>query len=68
MANKVRLIDVTKCMGCKGCQVACKQWNQLPATEIHLRAVMKIRPILRRKPGAVFCLTSMNRATISSGI
>ncbi|MDO9535458.1 MAG: 4Fe-4S dicluster domain-containing protein [Bacillota bacterium] len=33
MANKVRLIDVTKCMGCKGCQVACKQWNQLPATQ-----------------------------------
>ncbi len=33
MAKKVRLIDTTKCMGCKGCQVACKQWNQLPATE-----------------------------------
>ena len=25
------LIDVTKCMGCRACQVACKQWNQLPA-------------------------------------
>ena len=25
------LIDVSKCMGCRGCQVACKQWNQLPA-------------------------------------
>ena len=33
MASKVRMIDVTKCMGCRGCQVACKQWNQLPATE-----------------------------------
>ncbi len=33
MASKVRMIDVTKCMGCKGCQVACKQWNQLPATQ-----------------------------------
>lgn len=31
MAKKVRMIDVTKCMGCRGCQVACKQWNQLPA-------------------------------------
>ncbi len=26
------LIDVSKCTGCRGCQVACKQWNNLPAT------------------------------------
>src|SRR3989304_9849601 len=25
------LVDLTRCMGCRGCQVACKQWNQLPA-------------------------------------
>ncbi len=25
------LIDVSKCTGCRGCQVACKQWNDLPA-------------------------------------
>jgi len=25
------LFDASKCTGCKGCQVACKQWNQLPA-------------------------------------
>jgi len=25
------LIDTTKCTGCRGCQVACKQWNQLEA-------------------------------------
>jgi formate dehydrogenase iron-sulfur subunit len=23
--------DVTVCIGCKACEVACKQWNQLPA-------------------------------------
>jgi formate dehydrogenase iron-sulfur subunit len=23
--------DVTLCIGCKACEVACKQWNQLPA-------------------------------------
>ena len=28
---KGMLVDLTKCMGCRGCQVACKQWNQLPA-------------------------------------
>ena len=30
---KVKLIDITKCMACKGCQTACKNWNQLPAQE-----------------------------------
>ena len=30
---KVKLIDVTKCCACKGCQTACKNWNQLPAQE-----------------------------------
>ncbi len=23
--------DATLCIGCKACEVACKQWNQLPA-------------------------------------
>ena len=27
------LIDTTKCIGCRGCQVACKQWNQKPAVK-----------------------------------
>jgi formate dehydrogenase iron-sulfur subunit len=25
--------DTTLCIGCKACEVACKQWNQLPADE-----------------------------------
>jgi len=29
MANAM-LIDTSKCTGCRSCQVACKQWNQLP--------------------------------------
>ena len=28
---KTMLIDNSLCMGCRGCQGACKQWNQLPA-------------------------------------
>lgn len=28
---KAKLIDITKCSGCRSCQVACKQWNGLPA-------------------------------------
>jgi len=31
MVEKVELIDVSKCIGCRGCQIACKQWNELPA-------------------------------------
>lgn len=31
MANKGYLVDTSKCIGCRGCVVACKQWNQLPA-------------------------------------
>lgn len=28
---KAVLVDLTRCMGCRSCQVACKQWNDLPA-------------------------------------
>ncbi len=30
---KSMLIDTSKCTACRACQVACKQWNQLPAEE-----------------------------------
>jgi len=33
-ANEIMMfIDTSKCIGCKGCQVACKQWHKLPAEE-----------------------------------
>lgn len=28
--------DTTLCIGCKACEVACKQWNQLPAESVDL--------------------------------
>lgn len=31
MAEKAILVDTSKCIACKGCQVACKQWNELAA-------------------------------------
>jgi len=31
MSGKAFFIDTTLCTACRGCQVACKQWNQLPA-------------------------------------
>lgn len=33
MSEKAFLVDTSKCQGCRGCQVACKQWNGLPAEE-----------------------------------
>jgi formate dehydrogenase iron-sulfur subunit len=27
------LVDTSKCTACRGCQIACKQWNQLPGVE-----------------------------------
>ncbi len=30
MSDKAFLLDTIKCMGCRACQVACKQWNDLP--------------------------------------
>ena len=29
--RKAILVDTSKCIACRGCQVACKNWNQLPA-------------------------------------
>jgi formate dehydrogenase iron-sulfur subunit len=31
MEEKTMLVDVSKCTACRACQVACKQWNKLPA-------------------------------------
>ncbi len=31
MSGNAFLVDTTKCSGCRACQVACKQWNNLPA-------------------------------------
>jgi formate dehydrogenase iron-sulfur subunit len=33
MADKSFFIDTSKCTACRGCQVACKQWNMNPGTK-----------------------------------
>ena len=32
-----KLIDTTKCIGCKACQVSCKEWNELPGVQTTLQ-------------------------------
>lgn len=32
MPGKYFLVDTTRCTACRGCQVACQEWNKLPAT------------------------------------
>lgn len=33
MSRKALVISPELCIGCRGCQTACKSWNQLPATK-----------------------------------
>lgn len=46
MANIV-LIDTHKCVACRGCQVACKDWNQLPAGVTKFRGTYTNPPALQ---------------------
>ncbi len=32
-----KLIDTTTCIGCKACEVACMEWNDMPFARDHLR-------------------------------
>lgn len=34
-SGKAFFINTTLCTACRGCQIACKQWNQLSATKTH---------------------------------
>ncbi|NPV26348.1 MAG: 4Fe-4S dicluster domain-containing protein [Firmicutes bacterium] len=46
MAKLTNLIDVTKCTGCRACQVACKQWNQLKAEITPFKGTYQTHPDL----------------------
>ena len=46
MSKYAMLIDETRCTGCRACQVACKQWNDLPAEKTRNRGTYQNPPAL----------------------
>lgn len=42
----VKLIDTTRCTACRGCQVACKQWNEMPGLRTRNRGSYQNPPDL----------------------
>lgn len=47
--GKVIFADLTRCTGCRGCQVACKQWKDLPGEETRNRGSHQNPPDLSDK-------------------
>lgn len=43
------LVDLNKCIGCRACQVACKQWNELPGIKTSTEGTFENPPQLSAK-------------------
>ncbi|GAB4258673.1 4Fe-4S dicluster domain-containing protein [Thermincola ferriacetica] len=41
MANLSKFIDTSRCTACRGCQTACKNWNQLPAEILEFKGYLQ---------------------------
>ncbi len=46
MGKHAMLVDETRCTGCRACQVACKQWNDLPGERTRNRGTYTNPPAL----------------------
>ena len=64
MAGKSFFIDTTRCTGCRGCQVACKQWNENPGTKTFQQGTYQNPPDLST---ATFKLVRFNESTEAPG-
>lgn len=40
---KTTLVDITKCIGCRACQVACKQWNDRDGEDTQLQSSLGLQ-------------------------
>lgn len=61
---KGMFVDTTICIGCKACQVACKEWNKLPAEPTHFRKVSdRAYPVAKNFTGDSYDNTGSLSAT-----
>jgi formate dehydrogenase beta subunit len=42
-----KYIDTSTCIGCKACEVACQEWNDLPIAETHQEGTYQTMPTLQ---------------------
>ena len=63
--SKGFFIDTTRCMACKGCQVACKQWNNLPAEKTENQGNLQNPPDFSYK---TYKLVRMNEEVIDGKV
>jgi len=64
MADKSFFIDTTKCTACRGCQIACKQWNKNPGTKTLQRGSHQNPPDLST---STFKLVRFNEVEVPGG-
>jgi len=64
MADKSFFIDTTKCTACRGCQIACKQWNKNPGTKTFQRGNHQNPPDLS---ASTFKLVRFNEVEVPGG-
>ena len=64
MAGKSFFIDTTKCTACRGCQAACKQWNQNPVAPTRQRGTYQNPPDLA---AGTFKLVRFSEAGMAPG-
>ena len=67
MAEKAMLIDTSKCTACRGCQVACKQWNELSAETTEFFVVGSGYQNPPDLSADTYCLVEFHSSTTSGG-
>jgi formate dehydrogenase iron-sulfur subunit len=68
MADKAILFDATKCTACRGCQIACKSWNDLEAEETTNRGTYENPPELSENTWLKMKFTEHEDANVPGGL
>ena len=63
MAKMMMIIDPSRCTGCRGCQVACKEWNGNPAVKTTFSGSYQNPPDL---DGETFTLVRFNEYSVGN--